>query len=46
MDKSIEYFIYRGYQMSVDLILNLLNNLNNIILFNKFSKFSNEPAQV
>ena len=37
-DKTVErYFIYRGYQMSVGVILNLLTN---------FNKFSNEPAQI
>ena len=48
----ILFQIHRGYQMSVDLILNLLNKLNKIILFeplilfNKFNKLSNEPAQI
>ena len=44
--------IYRGYQMSVDLILNLLNELKKnilcepLILFNEFSKFSSEPTRI
>ena len=36
-------YTYRGYQMSVGLILNLLNELKYI---NEFNKFSYEPPRI
>ena len=44
--------VYRGYQMSVGLILNLLNEFNKSVLCKPlasiilFNKFSNEPARI
>ena len=40
------YLVYRGYLMSVGLILKLLNEYNDINLFNEFNKFSNERTQI